>query len=188
MQFAATQVNRTFPALVLFHNLYHLLSIASICRFTVTCGQPRLRNVQGLRATLRETKMRLIRTSVILLGLLALIPNPPVDKNAPPDAAPSNWALMSAASSAFQDVKTFCTRQASVCDTADYLITRVEVKAKYGFKLVYEWANSAKNEVQAALEPRSLGGSNFASLRPAADEIMTGSIQPLKDLRGTVED
>jgi hypothetical protein len=142
----------------------------------------------SIKSTLRETKMRLIRSSVILLGLLAIIPNPPVDKNAPPDAAPSNWALMSAASSAFQDVKTFCTRQASVCDTADYLITRVEVKAKYGLKLVYEWANSAKEEAQAMLEPRLLGGSSFASLPQAADEIMTGSTQPLKDMRGTVED
>jgi hypothetical protein len=132
--------------------------------------------------------MRLIRSSVILLALLAVIPNPPVDKNAPPDAAPSNWALMSAASSAFQDVKTFCTRQASVCDTADYLITSVEVKAKYGLKLVYEWANAAKDEVHAMLEPRMLGGSDIASLPQAADEIMTGSTQPLEAIRGTVED
>jgi hypothetical protein len=131
--------------------------------------------------------MRLIRTTIILLGLLAIIPNPPEDKNAPPEATPSSWALMSAASSAFHDVKTFCTRQANVCETADYLISRVEVKAKYGLKLVYEWANSAKEEVHAMLEPRLLGGSDFASLQHA-DEMMTGSTQPIKDMRGTFSD
>jgi hypothetical protein len=132
--------------------------------------------------------MRLIRASIILLGLLVLIPNPPEDKNAPPEATPSNWALMSAASSAFQDVKTFCTRQANVCDTADYLISRVEVKAKYGLKLVYEWANTAKKEAHAIFEPSLIGGSRFAGLPPAADDIMTGSIEPIQDLRGTLLD
>jgi hypothetical protein len=146
--------------------------------------------VESVNVTVRESFMRLIRTSLILLGLLVIIPNPPADKNATPEASPSNWALMSAASSAFQDVKTFCTRQANVCDTADYLIARVEVKAKYGLKLVYDWANSAKGEVQAMFEPRFLGGKNlnsdFASLTHEADEITTGSIEPVQNMRGTV--
>jgi Family of unknown function (DUF5330) len=130
--------------------------------------------------------MRLIRTSVILGGLLLVLPNPPADKNGPPEATPSNWALMSAASSAFNDVKTFCTRQANVCETADYLIARVEVKAKYGLKLVYEWANAAQDKVESAFAPGLLHVSQptYAELAEPADEIMTGST---RSLRGTVQ-
>ncbi len=128
--------------------------------------------------------MRLIRTSVLLLAALMLIPNPPTDKNVPPEATPSNWALMSAASSAFDDVKSFCTRQANVCDTADYLITRVEVKAKYGLKLLYEWANTAQEKVETAFAPMLLDQPGRIMNQEMADEIMTGSTAPF---RGTVD-
>jgi hypothetical protein len=110
--------------------------------------------------------MKIIRNSFIILAVLIALPNPPADKSAPPEAAPSNWALMSAASRAYDDVKTFCVRQPAVCDTADYLGKRAEAKAKYGLTLAYEWANSAK---------------------PAADQIRTGTMTADPPLKGAVE-
>jgi hypothetical protein len=89
--------------------------------------------------------MKLFRTIVLLAGLAFILPSPPADLSQPPEASPSNFALMSAASDAFRDVNSFCLRQPSVCQTADYVADKAQAKAKYSFKLAYEWANGTKS-------------------------------------------
>ena len=43
------------------------------------------------------------------------------------------------------DAGEFCGRQPMVCVTADFIATKLEAKAKYSAKLIYEWANEASS-------------------------------------------
>jgi hypothetical protein len=91
--------------------------------------------------------MKLMRMIVLLAGVLFVLPSPPEDDSAKIAAAPGSFALVSAASEAFGDAQGFCERQRRACDTADYLASRVQAKARYSFKLAYEWANGGADPV-----------------------------------------
>ena len=118
--------------------------------------------------------MRIFRTILILTGITVFMPSPPdnstqqsavagVDQQAP--------GLMSSATLAIADMAGFCSRQPEVCQTADYVAGRLEAKAKYGVRLIYEWAAESSSEPQASPLP---------GLADATDPIETGSTRIFK--------
>jgi len=90
--------------------------------------------------------MRIFRT-IFLLGAVAfLMPSPPEDRmamTAQTSDDPPATEFLAAAVSTVADVGDFCTRRASVCDTAHYLAVKFEGKAKYSIELLYEWAHQS---------------------------------------------
>jgi hypothetical protein len=116
--------------------------------------------------------MRLIRTIVVLAGAGFLLPAPP---EAPPGAttAPhgaqpvSTLDMLSSAGSAVSDVAGFCLRQPEVCSTATYMAERLEAKAKYSVKLIYEWA------AESTADPEVPQGTQEAT---DVDLLTTGTV------------
>ena len=91
--------------------------------------------------------MRLIRTLLVLSGAGFLMPSPPEDISIGNEVAltqqVSALEVLSSASSAVVDVAGFCSRQREVCATAGYVAGKLEAKAKYSAKLIYEWASES---------------------------------------------
>jgi Family of unknown function (DUF5330) len=112
--------------------------------------------------------MGMLRTTFILGAILFAMPSPPQDPVAADQAVPvSSVAYVAAAAEAFGDVKNFCARKPFVCETAGSLMSKVERKAKYSAKLIYEWANEATGEQTAAALPQDVAA--------LVDQIETGS-------------
>lgn len=114
--------------------------------------------------------MRIIRTILLLCGVTAFLPSPPEeaakgDLGQPAAQAPDQ-GLLATATVAIADIASICSRQPEVCQTAGYMAGRLEAKAKYGVKLLYEWANSP--EPAAAPSPAS-------EIKVTADALTTGS-------------
>jgi len=99
-----------------------------------------------------------------------LMPSPPEDENSGALVLASNAVetagLVTAASQTVSDMASFCGRQPGVCRTAGYVVAKLEAKAKYSVRLLYEWASEANDE------PRV---SPYADQADAADPIETGS-------------
>ena len=97
----------------------------------------------------RGAGMRLIRTILVLSGAGFLLPSPPEDVAVNNVSATteqvSTLAMLSSASSAVTDVAGFCFRQPDFCESASYVAGRLEAKAKYSVKLLYEWASEAES-------------------------------------------
>ena len=74
--------------------------------------------------------------------------------------------MVSAAVSAADDLSGFCSRQPQACETAHAVLARLEAKARYSFRLLYEWA------LQPEAEPRPAG----APPDVRADPMPTGSL------------
>jgi hypothetical protein len=49
------------------------------------------------------------------------------------------------ATSTFSDLASFCARQPGVCETAGFVAHKLELKAKYGVRLIYDWASEASS-------------------------------------------
>ena len=92
----------------------------------------------------------------------------------PPDTAALHGSLaeqqapglMSSATMAIADAAGFCERQPGVCETAGYMAGRLEAKAKYGVRLIYEWAAESNGEPKV---------SPLADLADGSDPLATGS-------------
>ena len=114
--------------------------------------------------------MRLIRTILLIAGIGVLLPSPPETVVAQGQAVPevSTFAMVASASSAFADVASFCQRQPDVCQTATYVAGRLEAKAKYSARLIYEWASDATTD------PAALPGTQEAI---KVDMMETGSMK-----------
>lgn len=114
--------------------------------------------------------MRILRTILLLTGIAVLMPSPPENENSGAVVLASNAVetagLVTAASQTVFDVASFCSRQPGVCQTAGYVAAKLEAKAKYGVRLIYEWASEANGE--PAVSP-------YADQADAADPIETGS-------------
>ncbi len=78
--------------------------------------------------------------------------------------------LMATAAQTVYDVASFCSRQPGVCDTAGYIAGKVEAKAKYSVRLIYEWANESVADPAAPTSIEDI----------AADPINTGSTPALR--------
>jgi hypothetical protein len=118
--------------------------------------------------------MRLIRTILLLTGAAVLMPSPPDSAStaSEPAAAVSTIAVISSATSAFADLASFCVRQPVVCETAGYVAGRLEAKAKYSARLIYEWASDA------TADPALPQGTQEAI---KADMLKTGTAVRLAD-------
>ena len=101
--------------------------------------------------------MRIFRTILVLTGITVFMPSPPEEgSGAGPDVASSAVAdagYFEVATGTFSDLAAFCARQPGVCETAGFVAHKLELKAKYGVRLIYEWANEANPEPAAAPQP-----------------------------------
>lgn len=77
----------------------------------------------------------------------------------------STVQMVSSAGSAISDAAGFCARQPEVCQTVAYVAGRLEAKAKYSAKLLYEWASDASSDPEL---PRTI---------QEVDSLQTGSTQ-----------
>ena len=75
-------------------------------------------------------------------------------------------AIFEVATNTFSDLASFCARQPGVCETAGFVAHKLELKAKYGVRLIYEWANEANST--PAVQPELAKGS---------DPIETGTMK-----------
>lgn len=120
-------------------------------------------------ATLKGVDMRIIRTIIVLTGIAVFIPSPPEDMTqyAPTlaSAEVSDAGYFEVATNTFSDLASFCARQPGVCETAGFVAHKLELKAKYGARLIYEWASEA-NSTPSAIQPKIANSS---------DPIETGS-------------
>ena len=88
-------------------------------------------------------------TKYIILGVaaFALAPMPPEadqsGQQVQPVANLQTHEVISGAIGAFTDVASFCVRQPQTCEAMGDIATIAEAKAKYSFRLAYEWANGA---------------------------------------------
>ena len=109
--------------------------------------------------------MRVFRTLTMLTGLAVFTPSPPEPVSVlSADRLGDTATLATAASQTVSDMASFCSRQPGVCDTAGYVAGKIEAKAKYSVRLIYEWAAEAKGEGpvppydnQAAADPITTG-------------------------------
>jgi hypothetical protein len=88
--------------------------------------------------------MRILRTIFCLAVVTVLMPTPPEDMGGGNRKSAATGELLSAAVNTVADVNSFCSRQASVCDTANLVAVGLEAKAKYSVRLIYEWANESR--------------------------------------------
>jgi len=112
--------------------------------------------------------MRIIRTIILLTGIGILLPSPPETSNGP-DAQQADLgtpSVIGSATMAFADVASFCGRQPGVCQTAGYVAGKLEAKAKYSVKLIYEWASESAGDPQPPL-------GNQASASDSAAKVAT---------------
>ena len=121
-------------------------------------------------AAIKGVDMRIIRTIIVLAGVAAFIPSPPEDvSSAAPSVAStevSDTGYFEVATNTFSDLASFCARQPTVCETAGFVAHKLELKAKYGARLIYEWANEANTS--SAVQP---------DVARASDPIETGSMK-----------
>ncbi len=116
--------------------------------------------------------MRMIRVLMYVGGSACLLPSPP--QPAVPQAAVNQAAgtalppedMVAAAVSAADDLSGFCSRQPQACETAHAVLAKLEAKAKYSFRLLYEWAVHPEVEQAPAGAPPGL----------RADPMPTGSL------------
>ena len=87
--------------------------------------------------------MGLIRKALVVGGLFLALPSPPAQQGADgqPGMQSSTFAAITAAADTFADFKGFCERRPQACVTGQYLAATFEGKARYGARLIYEWAN-----------------------------------------------
>ena len=87
--------------------------------------------------------MGLIRKALVVGGLFLALPSPPAEQGADgqPGMQSSTFAAITAAADTFADFKGFCERRPQACVTGQYLAATFEGKARYGARLIYEWAN-----------------------------------------------
>jgi Family of unknown function (DUF5330) len=108
--------------------------------------------------------MRIIRTCLFLTALAVMAQSPPESEMAKfvqqSGQNSSAFQMVSAASQAFGDISGFCARQPGVCETAQYVAVRLEAKAKYSVRLLYNWANEASSGPGSLSSPAQANGSD----------------------------
>jgi hypothetical protein len=87
--------------------------------------------------------MGLIRKAVVVGVVLFALPSPPPQPGDGGQALlqSSSFAAFTAAADTVADFKGFCERRPQACVAGQYLAATLEGKARYGARLIYEWAN-----------------------------------------------
>lgn len=130
--------------------------------------------------------MRIVRTIVLLAVAAYFLPSPPEDRLAVQAQSANDLPateFLSAAVSTVADVRDFCTRQATVCDTAHYLAVKLEGKAKYSIELLYQWSQESDGLLMPQQQQAFDGGDAAATgnTTVAADEAGRNTLR-LEDL------
>ena len=116
--------------------------------------------------------MRILRTITLLAAITVFMPSPPDDDSKARQnvagAKASDASYIAVATNTFSDLAAFCERQPGVCETAGFVAHKLELKAKYGVRLIYDWASEANPASSSLLEPDVADGS---------DPIETGSVK-----------
>jgi hypothetical protein len=87
--------------------------------------------------------MGIIRTSLLVLAVAIMLPSPPeVRPHAQSAQTAPATEFVGAAIEAVVDLDPFCAPREEVCETAGYLLGRLEAKARYNIELLYDWASS----------------------------------------------
>ncbi len=110
--------------------------------------------------------MRIFRTLILLMGVAVLMPSPPEEATPQAAAEVSTPGLFGSATMAIADAATFCSRQPQVCQTAGYVAGKLQAKAKYSVRLIYDWAS----------ESSALPQAPPLSHQASADPIRTGTV------------
>jgi len=123
--------------------------------------------------------MRILRAAFFLSVIAVLAPSPPeseVEKAlAESKIVPADFELLAAAGNTVSDLGQFCLRQSEVCLTANYMAARIEAKAKYSARLLYEWASDTSTGEMARLP---------AADQAEADQLTTGSTVKIASSEG----
>ena len=110
----------------------------------------------------------------VVLGAIGfvLLPTPPVDQTAAdagqPVAVVETHDLLSAVFGTFSDLASFCARQPQTCEAMSGVAAVAESKARYSFKLAYEWANGTPGTVSTQAVPAGIG-QLLGESSPASD-------------------
>ncbi len=125
--------------------------------------------------------MRIIRTIFFLSAVAILLPTPPEENDRISTTSLDDLSapqVFTAATRTVSDMSGFCARQPVVCQTTGFIATKLQAKAKYSVKLIYEWANEAGSDYgqQQALD----NGLTTASLPAFADAGSASSRNTLK--------
>jgi hypothetical protein len=116
--------------------------------------------------------MRIFRTILVLTGITVFMPSPPENPGQQAqgvaDAKLTDSGYFEVATNTFSDLAAFCERQPGVCETAGFVAHKLELKAKYGVRLIYDWANEANTPFSSTLQP---------SIAEDSDPIETGSMK-----------
>ena len=94
--------------------------------------------------------MGVIRTSMLVLAVAVMLPSPPENRQA-------GTQLVHSAIRAMSHLGGFCTGEGG-CTTAEYVLGRIEAKARYNLNLLYAWASHPAEEIaplanQASADP-----------------------------------
>jgi hypothetical protein len=127
--------------------------------------------------------MRLFRTIFLLGALAAMLPSPPEDHGTTAIAVREVTApeVIFVASRTASDLGGFCGRQAIACETAGLIAAKLEAKAKYGARLVYEWANETSGpgqRTEAQLSTASLPGLASKAPEPPQNTLTMEDLIP----------
>ncbi len=121
--------------------------------------------------------MRIFRTILLLTGVTTFMPSPPENSTSQTVASNADQAapgLMASATLAIADAAGFCSRQPEVCQTAGYVAGKLEAKAKYSVRLIYEWAAESSSGPQVSPIPNQADQTDplvTGSTRMAAAEV-----------------
>ena len=99
--------------------------------------------------------MGALRTTMLVLAVAVMLPSPPENRH-------TGTQLVHSAIRAMSNLGVICTGEGE-CTTAEYVLGRIEAKARYNLNLLYAWASNP----EADFDPLA----NQAS----ADPLMTGS-------------
>jgi hypothetical protein len=146
--------------------------------FALTAG-----NMFSLQiSTIKGVDMRIVRTLIVLAGIAAFLPTPPEDVTQAPRAASvdaPDTGYFEVATSTFSDLASFCARQPGVCETAEFVAHKLELKAKYGARLIYEWASEASSTPSAVPPELAMGSDPIetATIKLAAAKRLPNNSQ-----------
>ncbi len=117
--------------------------------------------------------MKIIKYALITGLAVYMLPDPPPDDARfmaaykDQGGQVSSFEMMSAASAAYGDLSGFCSRQQQVCNVAGHVLTKLKIRASYGFNQLYEWVNRPQNSSSDPVgKPQPT---------PVADMLITGS-------------
>ena len=108
--------------------------------------------------------MGAIRSSLLVMAVAVMLPSPP-------QSGQSGSLLVHSAIRAMSNLGVLCTGK-NECTTAEYVLGRIEAKARYNLTLLYAWASHPEGDLPPI--------ANQAGVDP----IMTGSAIRLAAQRG----